>query len=206
MNRVTLVAGLLVGLTRLISGVQARWLGSQPVARQRLYYANHSSHLDALVIWSALPPELRRVTRPVAAADYWERGSLRPFLAREVLGAVLIDRRNGVGAREALARIDAALHEGQSLILFPEGTRGDGVTLGSFKPGLFHIARSHPEVELVPVYLQNLNRILPKGDFLPVPLLGSATFGPALPVEPGETRQAFLERARTALLNLEASR
>ena len=202
MNSASLAASLLVLCTRLVSGVRARWVGGEPGTRQRLYYANHSSHLDALVIWAALPPPLRQTTAPVAAADYWQRGRLRRFLAGQVLAAVLIDRRTGAGAREALTRIDTALQQGQSLILFPEGTRGDGINLAPFKPGLFHIGRSHPEVELVPVYLQNLNRILPKGDFLPVPLLGSATFGAPLARVPGEARQAFLERARAALIEL----
>jgi 1-acyl-sn-glycerol-3-phosphate acyltransferase len=197
-----LVASALVGLTRLVTGVKARWAGCEPCARQRLYYANHTSHLDAMVIWSALPPALRRKTRPVAAADYWERSRLRRFLAREVINAVLIDRSAPGGPRDALARIFAALTQGHSLIFFPEGTRGEGGAMGELKPGLYHIARKHSEVELVPVYLQNLNRILPKGEVLPVPLLGNATFGQPLPHIPGESRENFLRRARAALVEL----
>ncbi len=202
MNSASLVASLLVGLTRLITGVQVRWAGGEPIVRQRLYYANHSSHLDTMVIWSALPPALRNNTAPVAAADYWERSRLRRFLAREVFHAVLIDRGARTGAREALARISAALSQGSSLIFFPEGTRGDGTAVGEMKPGLHHIAKNHPEVDLVPVYLQNLNRILPKGEILPVPLLGNATFGAPLPRVADESREDFLRRARAALLEL----
>jgi 1-acyl-sn-glycerol-3-phosphate acyltransferase len=206
MKAAPLVARLLVGLTRLITGVQARWAGCEPSARQRLYYANHTSHLDALVIWSTLPPALRRNTRLVAAADYWERNRLRRFLAREVLQAVLIDRTTRAGAHQALTHISTALNQGHSLIFFPEGTRGDGSAVGEIKPGLYHIARHHPEVELVPVYLQNLNRILPKGEVLPVPLLGSATFGAPLSRVRGEGREALLERARAALVSLGENR
>jgi 1-acyl-sn-glycerol-3-phosphate acyltransferase len=175
---------------------------SAPTAAQRVYFANHSSHLDALVLWAALPPELRGRTRPVAAADYWDRPGVRGWIARKLLDAVLVDRSSAKGGREALERLTSALADGASLILFPEGTRGDGVTIGELKPGLYFVAKERPDIELVPVYLQNLCRILPKGEILPVPLLGSSTFGPPLRLNPGETRQDFLVRARDALVAL----
>ena len=198
----TFGAGLLVTLTRLITGAQAHWVGSAPTHAQRVYFANHSSHLDALVLWAALPPELRVCTRPVAAADYWDKPGLRGWIARNLLNAVLVDRSSAKGGREALARLNEALAEGASLILFPEGTRGDGVTIGELKPGLYFVAKERPAVELVPVFLQNLCRILPKGEILPVPLLGSSTFGPPIHLAPGEGRRAFLDRARNALIAL----
>lgn len=197
-----LAAGVLVTLTRLVTGAQARWVGSAPTTGQRVYFANHSSHLDALVLWAALPPELRGHTRPVAAADYWDRPGVRGWIARNLLNAVLVDRSSARGGREALERLTQALAEGASLILFPEGTRGDGVNIGDLKPGIYFVAKSRPDVELVPVYLQNLCRILPKGEILPVPLLGSSTFGPPLQLSPGETRGDFLVRARDALVTL----
>ncbi len=206
MRAAATAAGALAFLTRLITGVQARGPGAGAVdggpAGQRVYFANHTSHLDTLVIWASLPEALRRATRPVAAADYWDRPGPRRWLACEVLNALLVDRAGGGGSREALRRIDAALAAGDSLILFPEGTRGDGSHIGELKPGLYFIAHQRPGVALVPVYLQNLSRILPKGEVLPVPILGSASFGPPLTLAPGEDRQAFLERARTALVSL----
>jgi len=198
----TLGARLLVALTRLVAGAQARWVGGAPTSAQRVYFANHSSHLDALVLWAALPPDLRARTRPVAAADYWDRPGLRGWIARNLVNAVLVDRSSARGGREALARLSEALATGASLIIFPEGTRGDGITIGELKPGLYFVAKERPDLELVPVYLQNLCRILPKGEVLPVPLLGSSTFGPPLHLEPGEGRRAFLDRARNALMDL----
>jgi 1-acyl-sn-glycerol-3-phosphate acyltransferase len=198
----------LVGLTRLVTGARARWAGGVPAEAQRVYFANHSSHLDTLVIWSSLPAGLRARTRPVAAADYWDKAGLRRWLARRVLNVVLVDRaaaQEGLrGSREALRCLLAALDLGDSLILFPEGTRGDGVQVGELKPGLFLVARERPGVGLVPVYLQNLSRILPKGEVLPVPLLASVTFGGAIRLEPGEGRREFLERARQAIVALGA--
>jgi 1-acyl-sn-glycerol-3-phosphate acyltransferase len=195
-------AGLLVTLARLVTVAQARWVGTPPSPAQRVYFANHSSHLDALVLWAALPPALRAQTRPVAAADYWDRPGLRGWIARALLNAVLVDRSSAQGGREALERLTGALDQGASLILFPEGTRGDGVTIGTLKPGLYYVAKERPDVDLIPVYLQNLSRILPKGEILPVPLLGSSTFGPPMHLEPGEGRREFLERARNALIAL----
>jgi 1-acyl-sn-glycerol-3-phosphate acyltransferase len=192
----------LVALTRLVTGTRALWVDNAPSEYRRVYFANHSSHLDALVLWAALPPDQRRRTRPVAAADYWDRPGLRGWIARNLLDAVLVDRSCARGGREALERLLAALDGGASLILFPEGTRGDGVRIGQLKAGLYFVAKSRPEVELVPVYLQNLCRILPKGEVLPVPLLGSSTFGPGLHLAPGEGRADFLDRARNALIAL----
>ena len=89
-----------------------------------------------------------------------------------------------------------------SVILFPEGTRGSGDEPARFKSGLYYIAKARPTLELVPVYLENLGRILPKGEFLPVPLLATATFGSPLRLVEGESRDAFLERARAAIIAL----
>lgn len=194
-----LMAGLLAGLTRLITGVRARWTCCAPSSRQRVYFANHTSHLDALTIWASLPKPIRARTRPVAAADYWDRPGLRRWLSGRVLNAVLVERD---GRREALRRIAEALGQGDSLILFPEGTRSDGKDIGELKPGLFFVARQRPDVELVPVYLQNLSRILPKGEVLPVPLIGSARFGEPICLAANEDRQRFLDRARAALIAL----
>lgn len=202
MTSQSLAASALVALTRLITGVHARWIGSKPGPEQRVYFANHSSHLDALTIWAALPPQQRSKTRPVAAADYWDQPGLRAWLAREVLNAVLVDRSNASGKREALRQLTDALAEGSSLIIFPEGTRGDGTSIGELRPGLYFIARERPDVDLTPVFLENLSRILPKGEVLPVPLIGGATFGPALRLNADESRPEFLQRARNALIAL----
>lgn len=206
MTTARLAGRALAALTRLITGVTARWDCCAPTTAQRVYFANHTSHLDTLVIWASLPAALRAHTRPVAAADYWDRPGPRRWLAGEVLNALLVERAGGCGSREALRHIAGALAAGDSLILFPEGTRGDGTSIGELKPGLYFVARQRPDVELVPVYLQDLNRILPKGERLPVPIIGSATFGAPIALAPEETREAFLTRARAALLALRGPR
>lgn len=211
MKRGNLVAALLSSFTRLLAGVTARSTESLLPGAQCVFFANHTSHLDAVVLWSALPRERRRLTRPVAAKDYWNASRLRRYLAKEVFNAVLIDRAGygeisgSDGARGALKAIHDildALGDSHSLILFPEGTRGTGDTIAPFKAGLFHIAKRRPDLALVPVYLENLNRILPKGEVLPAPLLSSISFGAAISLRESETKLEFLERARQSIEGL----
>jgi 1-acyl-sn-glycerol-3-phosphate acyltransferase len=205
------LASVIAWLGRILSGVQVRWDGTRPSSRQRVYFANHTSHLDFVVLWSALPPETRALTHPVAAKDYWETG-IKRFLAEQVFRAVLVQRGSASQAaspEEARAagraitdQLAEALGTEDSLILFPEGTRGSGETVAPFRSGLYHLAIRRPDVELVPAFLENLNRILPKGEVLPVPLLSVLTFGEPLSVQGGETKDAFLERARNAVCAL----
>jgi 1-acyl-sn-glycerol-3-phosphate acyltransferase len=200
-----MIASLLATAAQIVAGSTVRWVGCGPTDEQRIYIANHSSHLDFIVLWSHLPPWLRRRTRPVAARDYWTRDGIRRYLAAHVFSAVLIDRVAAPGTpsgqlgRQAVDQMVEALDGQHSLILFPEGTRGAGEDLAEFRSGLFHLCRAKPEVEVVPVYLENLNRILPKGHLLPVPMLSRITFGTPLRLQPEETKDAFLERARQSV-------
>jgi len=197
-----MTAALLAGLSRLITGASVRWVNCRPDARQRVYFANHTSHLDFTVIWAALPPAIRAVTRPIAVKEYWEKGKLRRYLAMKVFNAVLIDRTTVSRHNNPIDLMMTAMGERHSLILFPEGTRGTGDEIGPFKSGLYHLGKKKPEVELVPVYIDNLNRVLPKGEFLPVPLLSSISFGPPFQVLENEPKDVFLERAREAVRSL----
>lgn len=192
---------LLTLIARFISGASVRWFESQPDTCQRVYFANHTSHLDAILVWSSLPNDVRRLTRPVAAKDYWVGGAVRRKLAK-VFNALLIDRTE---IKVHQSPVDLMLREigrTHSLIIFPEGGRGEGDETGEFKSGLYYIAKKRPDLELIPVYINNMNRILPRGEFLPVPLLSSVTFGPPLWLEAGEPKLDFLARARDAVLRL----
>jgi len=196
----------LTGFTRLITGAQARWIGCAPAAVQRIYFGNHSSHADFALIWASLPYDLRVRTRPVAGADYWGKGRVRQYIIHEILHGVLIERAGSARTADPIEIIVAALESGDSLIVFPEGTRNttDELLL-PFKSGIYRVASRRPDVELVPVWMENLGRVLPKGEFVPVPLLCSVNFGAPLRLVPGEEKQPFLERCRRALLDLAAS-
>jgi 1-acyl-sn-glycerol-3-phosphate acyltransferase len=197
-----MISSLIAALLRLASGAVARWQGCAPELRQRLYFANHASNLDGPVLWASLPPEVRKQTRMVAAKDYWSLGTVKPWLACRVFNALLIERKKPTPECNPLNDMLAALDAGHSLILFPEGGRQTSPEPQPFKPGLYHLAKKKPQVELVPVWMENLNRILPKGEVLPVPLLGSVTFGAPLHLLEGESKVDFLIRAREAVMSL----
>jgi 1-acyl-sn-glycerol-3-phosphate acyltransferase len=193
------VSEVVIGLTRFLVGGHARWQGCAPEAKQRIYFANHSSHLDTVILWTALPKAQRAATHPVAARDYWGKSRLRRFVATKALGAVLVDRTT---RHDPLGPLRHALDRGQSLILFPEGTRGNKAVPGPFKPGLYCLARDYPGIELVPVYLTNLARAYPKGAILPAPIACTVHFGAPIALAPAEARPHFLERARLAVCAL----
>jgi 1-acyl-sn-glycerol-3-phosphate acyltransferase len=167
-----------------------------------LYFANHGSHLDFVTLWAALPAELRATTRPVAARDYWGRSAFSRWLAVTVFNALLIRREGITRDDNPVEQMAAALREGQSLIIFPEGTRSSDGEMRDFKAGLYHLALKAPGLELVPVLLQNLNRILPKGHLLPIPLISTVVIGEPMRLEAGEGKQEFLKRARSAVAAL----
>lgn len=198
----SLTAFVITSAARLLTGARALWLGCTPQPVQRLYYANHSSHGDFVLLWASLPDKLRRCTRPVAGADYWQRDGLRRYLINKVFNGVLIDRERATPEANPLQPMLAALDQGDSLILFPEGTRNLEDGLLPFKSGLYHLTRLRPDIELVPVWIANLNRVMPKGRALPLPLLCTLSFGTPLGHMEDESKQAFLERARNALLTL----
>jgi 1-acyl-sn-glycerol-3-phosphate acyltransferase len=191
----------MVSLTRLLVGARAEWRAPPPPG-QCLYFANHCSHLDTLAIWSALAPELRAQTRPVAASDYWDKPGLRTYFSGRVLRAILIQRRRDEQAGDPLVPVFAALAAGDSLILFPEGTRTPERLPQPFRGGLFRIAEAFPQLHLVPAYLDTLHRSLPKGSHVPLPLYCTVRFGAPLTRRDGEDRGEFLVRAHASVVAL----
>ena len=129
---------------------------------------------------------------------------MRRYLAEDVFRAVMVDRKRA-SHESPLLPMERALDAGDSLIIFPEGTRriDEDAGLAPFKSGLYHLAQHYPHVQLIPVHLENLNRILPKGEFIVLPLLAVVRFGRPLPRNAGESKQDFLERARAAVATLE---
>ena len=198
-----IAAAAIILFARFITAVRAVWQGIEPVQRQRVYFANHVSHGDFILLWTVLPDRLRRQTRPVAGADYWLASPIRRFIGRDVFNAVLIDRNRENRTDDPVAQMAEALDGGASLIVFPEGTRNEtGKRLLPFKSGLYHLAKARPEVDLVPVWIDNLNRVMPKGEFVPVPLICTVTFGAPLHVGGDEAKEVFIARAEQALLAL----
>lgn len=199
-----LMSLFLLGLIRLLTGAQARWQGCPPKAEQRIYFANHQSHVDLILMWAALPAELRSITRPIAAGDYWTKTRFRKWITTAVFNAIYVDRAR-TGDQDPLEPLIRALDQGDSVILFPEGTRGNQEEPQSFKSGLYNLALKFPDVVLVPAWINNVQRVMPKGEVVPVPILCSVTFGVPLALGPDEDRSSFLTRARQAVVDLRES-
>lgn len=199
----SLASTAIVLFAKFVTAVRSIWEGVEPVPAKRVYFANHTSNGDFVLIWAVLPPRLRHQTRPVAASDYWLKSGLRAFVGREVFNAVLIDRNPETRDADPIELMTEALDDGSSLILFPEGKRNSGAdALLPFKTGLFHLATQRPDVDLVPVWIENLNHVMPKGEIFPIPLICTVRFGAPLRLLPDEDKQVFLDRAQSALLTL----
>ena len=192
---------VLAAIAKALSGATVRWVDCEPDTCQRIYFANHTSHLDALVLWSSLPRKIRTLTRPVAAVDYWQSGPIRRYLA-SVFDLLMIDRNKIKVHNSPIDMMIREIGNTNSLIVFPEGGRNVTGEVGEFKSGLFHLAKKRPDLELMPVYIDNLNRVMPKGEFLPVPLLSCISIGALIFLESGESKHTFLKKARDSVLKL----
>lgn len=192
----------IIGFSRLITAVKGLWPGGRAHQGQAIYFANHTSNGDFILLWTVLGA-LRRKARPVAAADYWLSSPLRRFIGQDVFNAVLIGRDPKTRERDPVEQMIEALDEGYSLIVFPEGTRNvtDAVLL-PFKAGIYHLAEARGHVPLIPAWIENLNRVLPKGEVIPVPFICTVRFGAAMRLETGESKADFLQRAESTVLAL----
>jgi len=191
---------LLAFIARLITGAQGHWKGCPPAAEQRIYIANHQSHFDWVLIWAALPHELRAQTRPIAARDYWTASRFKTWLTSDVFHAVYVSRTRASPDDDPLEPLLDALKQGDSLALFPEGTRSSKGEPQAFKAGIYHLAEQFPEIPVIPTWIDNVQRVMPKGEVVPVPILCTVTFGAPLHLQPGEGKHEFLERARAAVM------
>jgi 1-acyl-sn-glycerol-3-phosphate acyltransferase len=202
-----MISFVLAWIARVISGATVKWTAPLEPNRQRVYFANHASHLDFILIWSFLPPIIRAHTRPVAGSDYWGKDAVRRYISANVFNSILIERASATSsvsqARESIEAIAHGMGADCSIIVFPEGTRSMNGEVLPFKSGLFHLCVLKPHLELIPIYLANMNRILPKGELLPIPLIGRVIVGAPMRYEPGEDKATFLVRARDAVLALE---
>jgi 1-acyl-sn-glycerol-3-phosphate acyltransferase len=196
---------------RLLTGARSLWLGSQPEMKQRIYFANHNSHIDFILLWSSLPTEMRRKTRPIAASDYWMKDGFRRFLIQNTFNGVTIKRKRdqssiqtGEVQDDPLQPVKDVLAQGYSIIFFPEGTRNleDDVQLLPFKSGLYYLSEQFPNVEVVPVWISNLKRVMPKGAVIPLPLLSTVIFGAPLDKTLYQDKKEFLDYAQQELLKL----
>ena len=179
---------LLIGSVRALLGATPRWIGSRPEDRQRIYFANHTSHIDTVAIWSALPPDLRAKTRTAAAADYWGTSTLKRTIALKALNAVLIDRKRADAQADPLRPLYDVLEAGQSVIIFPEGTRRKPGAPPDYKPGVAALYRQL-NVPCIPVALNSGQYWTGPMGFLKRPGTVKVVF--LAPISPGQPRRDF---------------
>ncbi|MGC3946771.1 MAG: lysophospholipid acyltransferase family protein [Chryseolinea sp.] len=191
---------LLAFIARLITGAQGHWKGCPPQAEQRIYIANHQSHFDLVLIWAAFPHELRAQTRAIAARDYWTKSALRRWLTTEVFNAIYVSRTRANPDEDPLEPLVEALAAGDSLVIFPEGTRSSKGNPQPFKSGIYHLAQQFPARAAIPTWIDNVQRVMPKGEVVPVPILCTVTFGAPIQLMEGESKADFLCRAREAVM------
>jgi 1-acyl-sn-glycerol-3-phosphate acyltransferase len=165
-----------------------------------LVVANHSSHLDTVALLSLFP--LRRLDRirPVAAADYFERNAAISWFARTFFNILPIARKKFTAETHPITAMERALSGGHSLIVFPEGTRGSRGEPGKFRSGVAHLLERAPDLPVVPAYLVNMGRSLPKGTFIPVPVFCEVRLG--APRKLSGSRQEMIETLERAVAEL----
>jgi 1-acyl-sn-glycerol-3-phosphate acyltransferase len=161
----------------LFIGLRVRGRERLPLRDPFILAANHSSHLDTISLLSLFKLSRLRRIRPVAAADYFERNKFVSLVTRTLFNILPIARKNITSENNPLRRMRDAIESGQSLIIFPEGTRGSGGEPAEFRSGIAHVIEKMPEVPVVPVYLVNMGRSLPKGEFVPVPFFCEIRIG-----------------------------
>ena len=180
----------------LFIGLRVRGREYLPESGPFILVANHSSHLDTVSLLSLFPLNRLRRIRPVAAADYFERNKIISVLTKTMFNILPIARKHLTPENNPIRQMRAALEAGDSLIIFPEGTRGSGEELGEFRSGVAHLLEKMPEARVVPAYLINMGRSLPKGEFIPVPFFCEIRLGMPLKIR-GNRREitASLEAA-----------
>lgn len=198
---------ILAGVAKILTGASGVWVENQPNKKQRIYFANHTSNLDTIIIWSALPANLRSTTRPVAAKDYWNQPGVRQHIATKELNVVFVERNKETRTEDPLNPLRQALNEGYSLIIFPEGKRNPDVIPGEFKSGIYHLKQEYPNIEFIPVYLENVSKTFPRGALFPLPIICKAFFGKeinfTLSMEDNkENKIDFLNHCRNKVIEL----
>jgi 1-acyl-sn-glycerol-3-phosphate acyltransferase len=141
-----------------------------------VFVANHSSHADVAIILCALPLRLRMRLAIAAAADY--------FYEKKKLGAVVTLLLNTFPferchPRQGLQQGKHVLQTGQSLLIFPEGTRTNPECRAGFKRGFAALA-CQMKVPIVPIYICGSHEMLPKGSSWPRKAAVHISFGEAL--------------------------
>jgi 1-acyl-sn-glycerol-3-phosphate acyltransferase len=182
-------------------GVKLEVYGAEhmPTGTSYVVISNHLSYVDIVALFLALP-----ITPGFMAKKELTR---IPFLATALKagGHVLIDRKKHASALQTLQDAALQVREGKTVLIFPEGTRGDSDTVGKFKKGGFHLVKD-AGVPLLPVGVRGARAIFPRNSLLVRSGKLEVHIGPAIP--PEEVAQldsdVLMERTRAIIVELSA--
>lgn len=189
-------------ITHFILGLNVRHLSRLPKDGPCIIIANHNSHLDTLVLFNLFPWRLLRKIRPVAAADYFCKNKILRWFSTQIMGIIPIHRGRMIKGSDPFELISSSLHKGEIILLYPEGTRGEPEQMQSIKKGIHHLAKKHPTVPIIPIFMHGLGKSLPKGEFILVPFFCDIFIGN--PLIETEDADAFVAQIQEAFANLAA--
>jgi 1-acyl-sn-glycerol-3-phosphate acyltransferase len=201
--RLAFIALIARPLARVFTGVDVAGREHLPTDGPAIIAANHSSHVDTLLMLAIFPSRTVLKVRPAAAADYFLKTPLTSWFSRNIIGIVPVARDRVREGEDILAPAREALARGEIVVVFPEGTRGSNPDeMGRLKNGVARLAEAFPHAPVIPVWIQGAGRVLPKGAVIPVPMNCWVGAGP--PVRWDGHRTAFMEALREGLMGLKA--
>lgn len=153
----------------VVLGMNVRHRNRLPRSGPAIVTPNHNSHLDTLAMLTLFPLRLIPRVRPVAAADYFLKTGLMGWFSLNFVGIIPIARKRGEDGADPLAQCYESLAQGEILIIFPEGTRGEPERMQELKSGVAVLAAKFPAVPVVPVFMHGLGKAMPKDAYVPVP-------------------------------------
>ncbi|MFP2514247.1 lysophospholipid acyltransferase family protein [Buttiauxella agrestis] len=180
-------------------GLRVRHREKLPKSGPAIVVANHNSHMDVFALLSLFPLRHQANVHPVAAADYFLRNKRMAWFALNILNIIPVMRKGGES--NPLALCEQALRDSKTLILFPEGTRGEPGKLSPLKSGLWHLSQSMPEVPIIPIWLSGTEKIMGKGNRIPLPLFIDVSIGDAVKFNP--EKKVFMDELEQRLLMLQ---
>ncbi len=169
-----------------------------PRAGPAIIAANHNSHLDIFILMSLYPWWKINKIRPVIAADHFFKQKFLKWFCVRILNAIPL-LRNTSKQKDFFKTCHQALKNGDILIVFPEGTRGNPETIGEIKRSIFYM--NAIQAPIVPVALKGAGQSLTKGTGFLVPFNIDAMIGPAIKYANAQDLCSQLEKSYRTLLH-----
>ena len=182
---------LLRGFLKIFVGVKFSKADFLLEEEQFIIVANHNSHLDTMTILASLPSKIIHKVKPVAAADHFGRTKLKEKLTNFFVNTLLIQRKRDKENpdNDPINKMIDALDNGYSLLIFPEGTRGEPEISQPLKPGIAIVLANRPKVKYVPAYMKGMGKAMPKNDNLILPYNSVLIYGKPSNIDNIETEQ-----------------